>query len=128
MGEKRRRRDETASFEAQALIARENDLRTNSIGRWPGVVGALRDAVREYNEGVGHQVLVVVEGSDRQRPDVTIESTACPGSTLAVVLEDAQLHVARRAEGGVNDAKWLDLTRTDEDTAAYVLQDWMARI
>jgi hypothetical protein len=72
----------------------------------------------------------VTETTDRQRPSVMIEASGSTIPALVVTLDGAELNVASRSTdpstGGIK--RWVDLSRTDDETAAYVLQEWMDRL
>lgn len=130
MGEMHRQRDQAASSKVQALVDSEKQQHTVCLRRWPSLVGAITTLITSYNKGVGQQALTVVEGSDPDQPGVTLASGGPGHSTLVIALEGAELSV--RKHGGQTDPgnsqHWIDLHRTDEDTAAYLLQNWMERL
>jgi hypothetical protein len=129
LGTAHRLRDTAATSIAQRQRELDDARSKASLTRWPGIVAALRSHVAAYNTGIGHERLVVTETA---RPDraATIESTGAVISALVVTLDDAELRVdfpdTAPRDGRIT--RWVALTRTDNDTAAYVLQDWMERL
>jgi hypothetical protein len=130
LGSAHRRRDEAVASIARGQGERDTARSTGSLARWPGIVSAIRSMVAAYNDGAGHEVLVVTETSDGQHPTATIASTASTIPSLRVALDEAEIRVDTQSvtsdSGGIK--RWVDLTRSDEDTAAYVLQEWMERL
>jgi hypothetical protein len=130
LGTAHRRRDEAAAALALARSHLDTEGSMTSLARWSGIVRAIRGIVGAYNGGVGYELLVVTETTDRQHPRVVIE---CPGSlipALDIRVDAAELHVSScstdAGSGRIN--RWVDLTRADDDTAAYLLQEWMERL
>lgn len=129
IGEKHQRRDGAASRRAQAIVDDEHERRAACRRRWPTIVAAIRALTEEYNAGFGVEAVAVVEGSDLEQPSVTLESVVSEHSTLAITLDGSELFVRR--SGGVDSSestRWVALNRNDEDTAAYLVQDWMQRL
>ena len=128
IGEKHRRRDRASSLAAQAIVDGAHERRTACRLRWPMILMAIRALTEEYNAGFGLEA-VVVEGSDREHPSVTLESLMSEHSTLGITIDGSELFV--RTRGAVDSSestRWVALNRTDEDTAAYLVQDWMQRL
>ena len=129
IGEKHRRRDRAASLAAQAIVDRTHERRTACRLRWPMILTAIRALTEEYNAGFGLEAVVLVEGSDLEHPSVTLESVVSEHSTLGITVDGSELLV--RTRGAVDSSEstlWVALNRTDEDTAAYLVQDWMQRL
>jgi hypothetical protein len=129
IGEKHRRRDRAASLAAQAVVDGEHERRTACRLRWPMILMAIRALTEEYNAGFGLEAVVVVEGSDLEHPSVTLESVVSKHSTLGITVDGSELLV--RTLGAVDPSestRWVALHDTDEDTAAYLVQDWMQRL
>jgi hypothetical protein len=129
IGEKHRRRNWAASRGAQAIVDGEHERRIACRLRWPMILVAIRALTEEYNTGFGLDAVVVVEGSDLEHPRVTLESVVSEHSTLEITVDGSELLV--RTRGAVvssESMRWVALTRTDEDTAAYLVQDWMQRL
>jgi hypothetical protein len=130
LGAAHRRRDEAAESITQAGVDRDIGGSMSSLGRWPAIVTAIRAQVAAYNDGAGRERLVVIEATDRQHPSVTVESSGPMSPALIVTLDEAEIRVdSRSAEPHAGGTKrWVDLTRSADDTAAYVLEDWMERL
>jgi len=129
IGKKHQRRDWAASLEAQATVDGEHERRTACRLRWPMILTAIRALSDEYNTGFGLEAVVVVEGSDLEHPSVTLESAVSGHSTLGIALDGSELFV--RTKGAVDSSestRWVALDRTDENIAAYLVQDWMERL
>ena len=129
MGARRRRRDQTASDQAGEQAAIDERLRTAGVLRWPLIVDAIRRLTASYNQGAGFEALAIVEGGDRQHPSVTIRPASSSQGTLVVTLVASELSVQIVPAAGTVDAtRWLDLSRTDEQTAAYILKNWLEQL
>jgi hypothetical protein len=129
IGEKHQRRDWAASLGAQAIVDAEHERSATCRLRWPMILAAIRALTEEYNAGFGRDAVVIVEGSDLEHPSVTLESVVSGHSTLGITVDGPDLLV--RTRGGVdssNSARWVALNRTDQDIAAYLVQDWMQRL
>lgn len=129
IGEKHQRRDCAASRGAQAIVDGEHERRTACRLRWPMILVAIKALTEEYNAGFGLDAVVVVEGSDLEHPSVTLESVVSEHSTLGIAVDGSELLV--RTRGAVDSSestRWVALNRNDEDTAAYLVQDWMQRL
>lgn len=131
LGTLHKRRDEADAALAQVQVERDAHRSTTALARWPAIVAAIRAIAAAYNEGIGRDRLVIAEQTaDRQHPSVTVESTSPANRALIVTLDQAELRVNHRVTqtegGGVQ--RWVDLSRTDAATAAYVLQDWIERL
>ena len=129
IGEKHQRRDQAASRRAQAIVDEEHERTAACRLRWPMILTAIRALTDEYNTGFGLDAVVVVEGSDPEHPSVTLESVVSEHSTLGITVDGSDLFV--RTKGAVDSSestRWVALNRTDEDIAAYLVQDWMERL
>lgn len=131
IGTTHRRRDEAEAGVAHAQIERDTSRSTSALARWPAIVSAITDVVAAYNSGVGRERLVISEATDdQQRPSLTIDSTSPVNPALVLTLDHAEIRVEQRSTqadaGGIQ--RWVDLSRTDADTAAYVLQDWIEHL
>ena len=129
IGEKHQQRDHAASRRAQAIVDEEHERTAACRLRWPMILTAIRALSDEYNTGFGLEAVVVVEGSDLEHPSVTLESAVSEHSTLGIAVDGAELCV--RSKGAVDSSesmRWVALDRTNEDIAAYLVQDWMERL
>jgi hypothetical protein len=93
------------------------------------ILVAIKTLTEEYNAGFGLDAVVVVEGSDLEHPSVTLKSVVSEHSALGIAVDGSELLV--RTRGAVDSSestRWVALNRNDEDTAAYLVQDWMQRL
>jgi len=75
--------------------------------------------------GVGH--LPATSGSCQRQQTATV--TARSGRSLVMAVEDADLWVRATEDESANPSeRWIGLDRTDQATAAYVLQNWLAQL
>jgi hypothetical protein len=129
IGEKHQRRDWAACLGAQAIVDGEHERRTACRLRWPMILVAIKALTEEYNAGFGLDAVVVVEGADLEHASFTLESVVSEHSTLGIAIDGSELLV--RTRGAVDSSestRWVALNRTDEDAAAYLVQDWMQRL
>jgi hypothetical protein len=128
LGTAHRLRDAAAASIAQRQRELDDARSKLSLMRWPGIVAALRTHIAAYNTGIGHERLVLTE-TERPNRVATIESTGAGIPALVVALDDAELRVdcPDTAPRDRRITRWVPMMRTDNDTAAYVLQDWMER-
>jgi hypothetical protein len=126
MGEKHGQRDRAASLQAQAIADVEHTRHEACLQRWPTLVAALTALVGSYNEGAGADAVTLVE--DAAHPGVTLAPAGNRDHRLIITLDGVDLAVRNGANGSVNGTKWVTLDRTDEDTAAYLLRDWLERL
>jgi hypothetical protein len=128
LGEKRHDRDEcavrTATFEAEGA-ARLNAV---SLERWQAIVDGIRRLADAYNAGAKRVCLTVLEQSGQ--PAVTVAAAGEGTQYLTAVLEDTLICIRGCDSEGVAHATEIRLRpeRSDDATAAYVLQDWMQRL
>ena len=130
IGEKHRRRDRAATVAAQTIVDGEHERRTECRLRWPTILMAIRALTEEYNAGYGRDAVVIVEGSDLEHPSVTLESVVSGHSTLGITVDGSELlvHTGGTVDSGKNSTRSVVLNRSDEDIAAYLVQDWMQRL
>jgi hypothetical protein len=126
MGEKHGQRDRAASLEAQALVDLEHTRHEACLQRWPTLVAALTAVVESYNEGAGVDAVTLVQ--DATQPVVTLAPARDRDHRLTIALDGVDLAVRNGGTGSVSGTKWVTLDRTDEDTAAYLLRDWLERL
>jgi hypothetical protein len=126
-----RQRDESARHQGCALRERDAERQIAVRRRWPAIAAAMRAIVRSYNEGAGVEVLTVVDYTDGESRDLTLEVVARGGQTVTLELSGGELCV-RPNEGaaGAPDGgrRWLTSGLSDEDTAAYALQHWLTQL
>jgi hypothetical protein len=126
LGEKHGQRDRAASLQAQALGELEQQRHEACLQRWPTLVAALTAVVGSYNEGAGLDAVTLVE--DATQPGVTLAPAGNRDHRLIIVLDGVDLAVRNGASDSVNGTRWVTFDRTDEDTAAYLLRDWLERL
>jgi hypothetical protein len=98
-----------------------------SAERWRAIVAGIRRLVDAYNTGAGRTVLSVEE--ETEKPTVTIAAGA-EAPSLTAALEDTVICVQVRAVDSVSCSSDVRLRpdRSDDATAAYILQNWMQRL
>ena len=129
LGTAHRRRDAAAASIAQGRAELDDARLKSALDRWRGIVGAIQASVSAYNDGIGRERLVVRETAGPP-PTATIEATDGVIPALVVTLDGAEIRVDCRALAPGHGAitRWVAMTRSDDDTAAYVLQEWMERL
>ena len=133
MGQLRRQRDDVSAIETRSHAADEHDRQALCLQRWPGILGSIRTLVTAYNDGAGVPLLTVAEHSHADHPGVTIESPGSAPGSITIAVDGTDLCV--RTNGGLPHAagrhgaeRRLDCSRSDMETASYLLQDWMERL
>ena len=128
IGERNSRRNRAAALATQSAVDLENQRNIESLQRWPAIVAAMRALIASYNEGAGLAVLSLAE--DSSNPGVTVESVRNGQSALVMALDGADVSV--RTQRGptdvANGVRWVHLRRTDEQTAEYLLRNWMEQL
>ena len=107
------------------------EMATLSLARWTHIVAAMSHIVTAYNVGFDRDVLSLVEDrSDPNRPVVTIQAGGESAPSLSAVLEGTLICVrSRDAQGVACEAdRRLVSDRDDDQTATYILQDWMQHL
>jgi len=132
MGRRRRENDDRARVLLEAHANAEQDRRAECLQRWPGIVAAIGVLLAAYNDGAGQELLIATEqpGDD---PSVTIASRGSANGCITVSIDGDALLVrsnpapdSAAALHGI--ARRIDSSRSDPDTAAYLLQDWIDRL
>jgi len=101
-----------------------------ALARWPRIVQAMTRLVAAYNSGFGREILNIAEDrSIPRRPVVTIRAGGADAPSLVVTLDESVL-CGRRDAGGLRCETEYRLRpdRSDDETAAYVLQHWMEHL
>ena len=90
----------------------------------------MRTLIDCYNDGAGGEVLILVDDPSGHGDEPTATVTARSGRSLVMAVEGADLWVrARQDENSrTEDERRIGLNRTDEATAGYVLQNWLAQL
>ena len=132
MGRRRREQDDRARVLLETQANAGQDRRAECLQRWPGIVAAIRVLLAAYNDGAGEELLIATEqpGDD---PTVTIASRGSANGGITVSIDGDALLVrsnpaADAAVGLHGMARRIDCSRSDPDTAAYLLQDWMDQL
>jgi hypothetical protein len=112
-------RDERAAMAALALE------------RWTHIVAAMTRLVSAYNVSFGRDILRAAEDrSDATRPVMTISSGDEGSPSLVAALEGTLICVCSRGTQGLlwDVQRPLVAGRDDDQTAAYILQQWMEQL
>jgi len=132
MGRRRRENDDRARGLLEAHANAGQDRRAECLQRWPGIVAAIRMLLTAYNDGASEELLIATEhpGDD---PTVTIASRGSANGGITVSIDGDALLVrsnpASDAAASLHGiARRIDCSRSDPDTAAYLLQDWMDQL
>ena len=133
MGRRRRESDDRAGAFAEAQATAEKDRRDACLQRWPGILAAIRALLAAYNDGAGEELLTAAEQSAGDDPAVTIASRRSARGTITIAVDgDALLVRANPASASAavvhRSARRIDCSRSDPDTAAYLLQNWMDQL
>lgn len=131
LGADHHRRDDAARRAARALQERTEQRALACARRWPAILQAMRTLIGWYNEGAGREMLVLVDSPAGSAGEPSATITAPGGQTLVIAVEGADLRVHAGLEGEnrrQQGERWIDLNRTDDATAGYVLQNWLAQL
>ena len=130
LGASHRRRDEAAHLSARAIQERDDARQLTCRRRWPTIVDAMRTLVNCYNEGTGGETLIIVDGPTGQGEEPMVTVTARGGRALVMAVENADLWVrtSQNENGRMQGERCIGLDRSDEATAGYVLQNWLAQL
>ena len=131
LGRKYKAQEESAALTVHAAHERTERMIATAQARWVRIVEAIKSLVAGYNAGAGHEVLKVVE--ERPAPDgpvVRIGSGGEEGPFLSATLEGLLICVCTRDGQGVLERTECSLRpdRSDDRTAAYLIQNWLTRI
>ena len=131
LGRKHGTRERAAVQAAKAASDRSADTTKLSLERWPHIVAAMTHLITAYNVSFDRPVLNLTEDrSDPDRPVVTIQGGGEAAPSLAATLDGTLICVRSRDAEGVSCSveRLLLPDRDDDQMAAYVVQDWMARL
>jgi hypothetical protein len=129
LGASHRRRDEAVRLSALAIQERDQAQQLACNLRWPAIVVAMRALIDFYNDGAGEEALLLVDGrGESGEPTATV--TTRSGRALVMAVEGADLWVRASQDGNgrTQGERWIGVNRTDQDTAGYVLQNWLAQL
>ena len=125
LGHEHDARDESAARLATSQREDAAQATAVSVGRWVTIVAAIRRLTDAYNAGANRVVLSVAEQSGQQTVTVAAGGEGAPHLTAA--LEDTLICMRARDALGIPHASQFRLRsdRSDDATAAYLLQNWM---
>ena len=127
VGETHGRRARATTLAEQKAVDREHQRDAECLQRWPAIVAAMRTVVAGYNHGVGLEAVTFVE--DKMNRGVTLETVANGRRALVIALDGSDVSVrTHNRQGDSTGRYWVSLNRTDENAAAYLLNDWMERL
>ena len=128
LGEERHVRDEGAARTAKSRQEDETRMITSSAQRWASIVAGMRRLTDAYNTGARRTVLSVAEES--LQPTVTVAAGGEGAPSLTASLEGTLICIHACDSDGVPHASQIRLhpDRSDDATAAYLLQNWMQRL
>ena len=130
LGEKRRAREMAAAGISEMKGDASGPLISESLARWPPIAEAIGRLVGAYNAGADRTILSVSDVTTiPDRPAITIESEPRgeEGPSLSVALEGTLIRVSGVDGRGVTFAAEYRMRedRSDDSTAAYLVQNWM---
>jgi hypothetical protein len=131
LGQEHGAQERAAARTSEATRQAAMDATDTALTRWPRVVEAMTRLVAAYNQGVGRQAIdISSDGSDSGRPTVIFRSGRDDAPRLTVTLEESAIYARHSGSGSVSGEieYHLDNGRSDDATAAYVLQRWMAQL
>ena len=128
LGQTREARDESAARLATSQQEDAAQATAVSIERWVTIVAAIRRLIDAYNGGANRVVLSVHEQSGQ--PTVTVAAGGEGAPYLTAALEDTLICMRARDALGIPHANQFRLRsdRSDDATAAYLLQNWMQHL
>lgn len=127
LGRARHEREESAAQLARSQQADAAHAAAISTDRWLGIVAAMRRHAEAYNAGARRLILDVQHTGDST---VTIAAGGEGAPSLTATLEGTLICMMARDALGIPHATEFRLhpDRGDDDTAAYLLQNWMERL
>jgi hypothetical protein len=130
LGEKRRAREAAAAGIVERKDEASGRLIAESLARWPPIAVEMCRLIGAYNAGADRVILRVNDVTRiPDQPAVAIESESNGGQqpSLLVALEGTLIRVSGVDGRGVSFAAEYRLRedRSDDSTAAYLLQHWM---
>ena len=132
LGVSHRKRDESAADAARTLEDRDREQQRALRRRWPGIVEAMRHVIRCYNEGAGHEALIVSEGANDKGRDLAVQVVARGPQTLTMALAGGDLCVSTTpaVAGAADDGRrWITLDEpSDETVAVHALRHWLLQL
>src|SRR4029434_482970 len=95
---------------------------------WPAIVAAMRRLIGCYNHGTGRETLVLVDNHTAESGELTATVNAGESEVLVLAVDEADLWVRPPQSDTAQGERWIGVDRSDEATAAYILQNWLTRL
>ena len=131
LGQEHGAQERAAARTTEATRQAAADAADAALTRWPRVVEAMTRLVAAYNQGAGRQAIdISSDGIDSGRLAVILRSGRDDAPRLTVTLEESAIYARHSGSGSASGEieYHLDNGRSDDATAAYVLQRWMAQL
>jgi hypothetical protein len=130
LGEKRRAREMAAAGISETKGEVSGPLISQSLARWPPIAEAISRLVGAYNAGADRTILSVSDATTiAHQPAITVESESSGEErpSLSMALDGTLIRVSGVDGRGVSFAAEYRLRedRSDDSTAAYLVQNWM---
>jgi hypothetical protein len=130
LGEKRRAREMAAASVVEMKAEASAPTISQSLARWPPIGEAIGRLVGAYNAGANRTILSLSDACTiPHQPAITIESESSGEErpSLSMALEGTLIRVSGVDGRGVSFAAEYRLRedRSDDSTAAYLVQNWM---
>ena len=88
----------------------------------------MRRLIGSYNDGVGGDSIVLVDNHGGNRDELTATVSARDGQMFVLAVDDGDLWLRASGNGQAERERRIGIERSDEATAAYVLEDWLSRL
>ena len=132
LGASHRQRDESAAHASRTLQDRDREQQRALRRRWPGIVEAMRRVIRSYNDGAGHEALILSEEANDAGRDLVVQVVARGPQTLTMAPVGGDLCVSTTpaVAGAADDGRqWITLDEPDDETVAvHALRHWLLRL
>jgi hypothetical protein len=130
LGEKRRAREMAAAGISEMKGDASGALISESLARWPPIAEAIGRLVGAYNAGADRTILSLRTATTMpHQPAITIESEASGEErpSLSVALDGTLIRLSGVDGRGVSFAAEYRVRedRSNDSTAAYLVQNWM---
>jgi hypothetical protein len=126
LGQQHSRQEQATKEASQATRRAAADDASSALTRWPHIVSAMTKLVAAYNHGAGRQAINITENG----PTVILRAGGDDAPRLTVRLEGSAIYASSPGSGNASGETEYRLgpDRGDDETAAYVLQHWMAQL
>ena len=128
LGESHRKREDAGRRQAGTIQDREDTRGLACRQRWPAIIAAMRRLIRAYNDGTGRETLVLVDNHTGESGELTATVTARKSQMLVLAVDEGDLWVRPPQTEPAEGERWIGVDRSDEATAAYILQNWLTRL